>query len=133
MTKKRFNSNYDIQKCKTNVENVSSKSETVPNQSRTVREVMKRYASGNPPAIAKQPIWNQHPTFDSYERDLEKMDLVEALELKERMSERLEEIKEQQKEIKAQEEKKLVDKLKDLNAKIKEAESRVTPEPEVEE
>lgn len=67
-------------------------SETVPDQSMGVKEIMDRYAKGLPISGQRVPIYEGDTEFP----DVKHMDLAEIQELQERTAEELEQIKEKQ-------------------------------------
>lgn len=93
--------------------------------SKSVPEIIRAYASGNPPDIMKQVIWNQNPQFDDFLPRVESMDFVEIMELHDTMQERIDTIKEQQAKVKQDEHRNLVDKLTDLEKVIADRESEL--------
>lgn len=64
-------------------------SQTIPDQSMSLRELLIRYAKGLPLEGAKTPIWDGEEGFD---RDPETLDLAEREELAEKAREELKEI-----------------------------------------
>lgn len=90
-------------------------SQTIPDQSMSLRELLIRYAKGLPLEGAKTPIWEGEEGFD---RDPETLDLAEREELAEKAREELKEINERIKqkvaEKKAKKRSEIID-LKDEN------------------
>lgn len=66
-------------------------SQTVPDQSMSLRELLVRYAKGLPLEGARTPIWEGEEGFD---RDPETLDLAEREELAEKARQELKEINE---------------------------------------
>lgn len=66
-------------------------SQTVPDQSMSLRELLIRYAKGLPLEGAKTPIWEGE---EGFERDPETLDLAEREELAEKARQELKEINE---------------------------------------
>jgi hypothetical protein len=70
-------------------------SQTIPDQSMTLKELLIRYAKGLPLADAKTPIWEGEEGFDI---DPERLDLAEVEELAEKAREELAAINQRVKE-----------------------------------
>lgn len=113
--KLKFRSNYNRIVIATDYEKTEGVSLLVPNQSFTVRELMKRHMAGTMPAIGKQALWDEHPTFDSFDKTVGNFDLVDAEELAKEMTDRLDEIEAERKELKKKEEKRIKEKLERLD------------------
>lgn len=94
------------------------KSETIQGQAISVKELIRRVASGNPPNIAKTPFYAEHPNFDVYEETISKLDLVDVKLVLDKMKEDEEKILNKRNELKANELKNLQDKIKDLESKL---------------
>lgn len=63
--------NYDFSEAR-NFEPASKMPhETIPEQAYTIDELLKRFASNNLPDIQKNPIYENEPTFDSYDVTLD--------------------------------------------------------------
>jgi len=67
-------------------------SETVPDQSLTIRQILDRYARGLP-LDAKQPQWDENADEDSYMPDPRTLDLAERQEFADNARAELEEVK----------------------------------------
>lgn len=57
-----------------------------------VRDLFQKMATGNVPEIAKRTVWNEHPTFDNWDRFFQNLDLEDARQLHTHMLERKENI-----------------------------------------
>lgn len=108
----------------------SKPSKVVPNMSKTPRQIIEMYASGNPPNIGKRPIWHEHPDFDNYYPNVEKMDITEKEELFNRMRNRIDDILIQQEKLNQEELAKLDKKTKELEAEIADDYKRLKAEEE---
>lgn len=64
-------------------------SQTIPDQTMSVRELLERYARGLPISGAKQPVYHG----EEYVPDLNRMDLAEIQELKDNTKTRIDELK----------------------------------------
>lgn len=87
---------------------------TVPGQSYTVRELLRKHIAGIHPAIGKIPIWDEHPTFDSWDATIGEFDLVDAQEMAMALEERKNEILEARERVKRSEKKSIDEKLAEL-------------------
>lgn len=67
-------------------------SETIPDQSLTIRQILDRYARGLP-LDAKTPIWDENVDEDSYLPDPRRLDLAERQEFAENAKAELEQVK----------------------------------------
>lgn len=100
-------------------------SETVPNQSMTITEIYKRYASGRSLSGIKNPVYDDDGnrgfdlTFDDYMPDLTKMDLADRQEIMENAREQLEEVKKRLNGIASARKKQASDKEAELQKRIK--------------
>jgi hypothetical protein len=99
-------------------------SNTVQGESFTVRELFQKMATGNVPEIIKRSIWNDHPSFDNWDRFFQNMDLEEARQLALSMAERKQAIEDKRLKEEKQEYDNLVQKTAELQAKITELESK---------
>lgn len=86
-------------------------SQTVPDQSMSLRELLIRYAKGLPLEGARTPIWEGEEGFD---RDPETLDLAEREELAEKAREELKEINERIKNEVSSKKKKRKSELTDI-------------------
>lgn len=117
-TVSKFRTNYHI--VETKGETGFEPSETVQGQAMSVREIVKRYASGNPPSIAKRAIYAEHPKFDMWESFISDMDLTDAKIVMDKMVERKENYQKQKDDLKKNEVENLNKKITELQTKIDE-------------
>lgn len=96
--KKRFRTAYNSEPEKGEVNNMPS--ETIPDQSMSVGEIVKRYARGLPLDGARVPVWMDREEPDDLDLlDWNKLDLAEKQEIRERYQQELDELKENLKDI----------------------------------
>lgn len=122
MKKQMFRTNYAPVDCSGEVN--TKKSKTTPKMSLTVREIMNRYACGNPPDIRKRQFWNDNPNFDNFDETVLDFDYADATDMLDRLNTRQEEINENRKKLKRDEEIRIQDKMKALQERIKELEQK---------
>lgn len=72
--------------------NFTMPSETIPDQSLSIREILDRYARGLP-LDAKTPIWDEDADLDNYIPDPRTLDLAEREEFAENAKAELESVK----------------------------------------
>ncbi len=94
-------------------------SQTVPDQSMTLRELLIRYAKGLPLEGARTPIWEGE---EGFERDPETLDLAEREELAEKARQELKEIEERVKAKVAEKKAKKRSEITDIQAETNENE-----------
>lgn len=108
-------------------ETPSGESQTVPNQSLTIQEIYKRYASGRPLMGNINPVYDDDGTgkitldFDDYMPDLSRMDLADRQSIMEQAKAELDEVKKRlnatasaRKQQSDKREKELLDRIKKL-------------------
>lgn len=112
-------------------------SEAVPNQSMTIQEIYKRYASGRPLMGVASPIFDDdgnspYPlTFDDFMPDVTKMDLADRQEIMEMAKEHLEEVKKKLNNLAKSRNRAQLQKQQELEARIKELElKQPSPKPD---
>jgi len=86
-------------------------SETVPDQTMTMREILTRYAKGLPIDGEKTPLWEEG---EGYAKDPETLDLAEREELATQAREELQQINERIKASKAKSDAKNKNKITDV-------------------
>lgn len=98
---------------KSNMEKVRGKSQTIENDSYTVRELLEKHTQGIHPAVSKKETTSeQNATFDDL--DLEKvtdMDMVETEEISKEYLQKIEDLNQQKAEAETKKEKEEFDKL----------------------
>jgi len=98
-------------------------SQTIPDQSLTVSQIMTRYAQGRPLGGQLQTSYDQKENeeidFDDYLPDLSKMDLADKHELLEKAKEHLDEVKKKLNGLKAARDKQAKEKADKLAADLK--------------
>ena len=75
-----------------NYKTFTQPSETIPDQTLSIRQILDRYARGIPMDV-KQPIWDENPTFEENFTDPRRMDLAEREEFAKQAKIELENIK----------------------------------------
>lgn len=87
-------------------------SQTIPDQSMTLRELLIRYAKGLPLEGAKTPIWEGE---EGYEVDPETLDLAEREELADKARQELKDIEERVKKVVSEKKAKKRTEITDIN------------------
>lgn len=108
----------------------NAKTKTIAGKAISVRNLIKRIASGNPPSIAKQQSYAEHPRFDDFDQNLQKLDLVEAKQMFDDYAEQMERIETERNKKRQREYEQLVEKSKKLEntiAEMQEKEKLVNP------
>lgn len=127
MKKQMFRSHY--RPVKSRAEKLDKKSETIPDQSYTIPELLRKHAQGVSPAVSKVPLWGMFPDETTWDEMVNDFDLIDAQNMLTRMEERKEEIVSIRERIKGNEKKTLDNRIANMQKKIKELESqRKTPE-----
>lgn len=133
MTNFKFRHSYNYDHTKNKGELNTLPSETIPNQSMSIQEILSRWTRGLPMTGAKVPVYNG----DDLLPDLKKMDLVELDELKRSVKDGVKNAKDKlnaellkvNKLEKEQREKELVSRLEQLEKSIQTTKS-VSPRTE---
>lgn len=115
----KFRSFYsdDLQTKKSEVKD--GKSVTVKGMAMSVKQVINRCASGNPPSIANRAFFEEHPRFDDSVRVFEQMDLVDAKRVTDAIQAKIDQAEEEKAELRKSE-------LTNLKGKLQLAQNRVT-------
>ena len=92
-------------------------SETIPDQTMTMREILTRYAKGLPIDGEKTPLWEEG---EGYAKDPETLDLAEREELATQAREELQQINERIKASKAKSDAKNKNKITDIDSENQE-------------
>lgn len=91
---KRFVDTYNYKLTPARMEPISNlKSETVKDETYTIRQLVERAQQGLYPVTARESVWSENPNIDDY--DLEKvhrMDLAEKQEVMEQTRERVQQL-----------------------------------------
>lgn len=123
MSKKKFRTNYDCPKSVADRTILSTEDRCVPDKTYTIRELLRRSTAGTLPGVAKRPIWDEHPDFDTWDETLQNFDLADAEELARRLEERSAEIEEARDKVKKNERERIrlkMVELEELKKKFKE-------------
>lgn len=75
-----------------NYQTFTQPSETIPDQTLSIRQILDRYARGIPMDV-KEPLWDENPSIDDLMPDPRRMDLAERQEYALQAKQELETIK----------------------------------------
>lgn len=137
MSKLKFKTPYNAASFPKQIEVIDPKrtSTTVPNQSMTITEIYRRYASGRSLSGVRQPIHDDDGnrqfalSFDDYLPNLETIDLADRQAMMETAKAHLEDVKKRLDAYAKAQKQKREEVNNDLKKRIKELESRLPNEP----